>query len=118
MLSNTQYMKGILSSLGGDHEAGCGGAPADRYNVEAIGRRVHCKVFVQNTANVRRHQISFDSYVKKFEPARARMAAAKAVNALLEQVIAGRSSVAAKLVVMIAMLPLARQYGGAAEALR
>ena len=111
LLSQTHYLKGMFAGTAAIKKLA---AEAHRQIVptlKLLTEEFDCNVFVQNTANVRRHNSSFDSYVKNFATARARKAAAKKVNALLEQEIADRNLVAAKPVVIIDELPLAKQYG-------
>ena len=111
LLSQTHYLKGMFSGSAAIKKLA---AEAHRQIVptlKLLTEEFDCNVFVQNTANVRRHNSTFDSYLKNFATARARKAAAKEVNALLVQEIADRNLVAAKPVVMIDELPLAKQYG-------
>ena len=111
VLAQTHYLKGILSSpskvRGLAAEAHRQVAPTLRLLTEVFD----CNVFVHNTANVRRHNGSIDSYVKNFATALGRKFAAREVNALLLQEIADRNEVAAKPVVLIDELPLVKSHG-------
>ena len=111
VLAQTHYVKGIFSTPGKLRALAAEAHRQIAPTLRLLTEEFDCNVFVHNTANVRRHNSSFDSYVKNFATYFARKTAAKEVNALLAQEIADRNTVAAKPVVLLDELPLAARYG-------
>jgi len=111
VLAQTHYLKGILSTPGKLRNLAAEAHRQIAPTLRLLTEEFDCNVFIHNTANVRRHNSSFDSYVKNFATWFARKTAAREVNALLAREIADRNAVAAKPVVLLDELPLAAHYG-------
>jgi len=110
-LSQTHYSRGLMTGANGLNRLVAAAHRQTEANLRLLNELFECPICVHNTANFRRHDGSFHSYVKNLATRRARAAAARQVSNLLEQFIATHNATANRSVMLIDERALLRQRG-------
>lgn len=111
LLAQTHYLKGMFNGRASLAKLAAATHRQVAPTIRLLQEQFNCTLFLQNTANIRRHNSSPASYLKNFATSLARKNAAKEVNELLTAEVAEINAHASRPIVLIDEMLLVAKHG-------